>query len=298
MLLQELPRIGRGVVLVLEVGGDEVVGEGVGDPRRQLRVGAVEGDLHQPGIPHRQDPEARLQQPGHGVFARLIAAGGAVRRARLAARAHLGEEGIVVDEARGLGDAVGQRTALQQGVLGLEEFAALGELIAGLDVLHVDHLGGFAVDLEGGGGGIGGTGQQGDGGPHGKSRHDADQDDPLVLEGDLQIVEQAEPGFTLDPLGPAFFPGRQIMVVGPGQSSGDDRQGRARAIRWVIAEHGSKIPNHDCAGECQRARVRRATSGRLFMSEFHADFDDDPSMTTTSSPLITGSMERPSRMVT
>ncbi len=95
---------------MFEIGGDEVVREGVGDLRGELRAGAVEGDPHQPGFPHGQHPQACLQQTRHGSLPRLIAAGGSGLRGGFADGAHLDQfvqfldqhEGILRRRGRGL----------------------------------------------------------------------------------------------------------------------------------------------------------------------------------------------------
>ncbi len=69
VVLEELAGIGRGLEPPIQVGFDEAVREGVGDARRELRIRAVEGQPHQPGITHREDPEVAFQETDGAALA-------------------------------------------------------------------------------------------------------------------------------------------------------------------------------------------------------------------------------------
>jgi hypothetical protein len=76
LLGQELGGVARGLDLLVELLGDEGLGQRVRRPRGEVRVMAVERDLHEPRVPHRlhrQTVEKELRQRGRElqIFGRL-----------------------------------------------------------------------------------------------------------------------------------------------------------------------------------------------------------------------------------
>ena len=105
---------------------------------------------------------------------------------------HLPQEGRIVGETHGLPDALGERITLQQSVLGLEELFVPRELGGGLHILQTHHVGGLALDLDGGAGGVGSRRQQGHGEAGGQADGHDDGDHPLMLVYDPPVFEQAQ----------------------------------------------------------------------------------------------------------
>src|SRR5207253_3776985 len=62
LVRQELRGVARPFDLLVELLGDERVGYGVRDPRGQVGMMTVEGDLHEPGVPHWLDGEMLLKR--------------------------------------------------------------------------------------------------------------------------------------------------------------------------------------------------------------------------------------------
>ena len=137
LLGQELGGVARGLDLLVELLGDEGLGQRVGRPRGEVRVMAVERDLHEPRVPHglhRQTLEKELRQRGRElqIFGRLR-----LRRWRHGDPPHeplaqpaLGTrppallallEVRVLVEVEEPDDPVRQRAALEELVLGLVE---------------------------------------------------------------------------------------------------------------------------------------------------------------------------------
>ena len=185
--LQETAGIGRGFVAALQIGLDEVGADLIGDARGPRRVGVVEPDADQFGGADRIDVE-----PPHQVIGGALDPGGAIDlggdgrgRALLGGTPALEGEGGIGLQVQALHDAFGQGAALQQPVLGLEEFGVLHRRI-GLQPLDIDDLRRVAFDLQRGFAAVDRDRQQGDQQPDGHPRQHRAQDQPLPLHRDAQ----------------------------------------------------------------------------------------------------------------
>ena len=155
---EEVARICGAVELPLKVRLDELAGVGIGDPRGELRVGALERDTGHAGIARQFDGEMLLEQPqGRFPDARGSGCGRRLLRQR---NLHRVKEGGIAEQLQPLRHADRERPAPQHVRLGLEKALRIG--IAGLR-LHLgafQHAIGFLVDLDAGGCDIFGADQQ------------------------------------------------------------------------------------------------------------------------------------------
>jgi hypothetical protein len=136
-LLEEVAGVGRRLVAPLHVRLDEVVGISVGEPGGEIRTRALDLDPDQAALALRLNLDAALDHPGRRALARRP-------------RQILVEHRLVVGEVGAAGDPLGQRPALQQADLGVEELAAARFGRLDLADLLADHLHALGIDLDGG----------------------------------------------------------------------------------------------------------------------------------------------------
>ena len=260
-LLEEVPRILGRLEFALEVGLDEILGEGVRQTRGQDRIRAVKADRHQARAADGRDAQSAGGESHGGLAPRGGVLGGRPFPDRRGP-AHLLDELVRGRQTQGVDHPLGQRSAAQQAVLGFEELLAGADVVARSHVFRRKNPRSFAVDLNGGRRGVDRGHQQGRDRRQDHGRQDHADDEEAVLDGHPPVGGQVD----------AELPAHALRGRSTGRAIPIRGYREAAARRETITEH-ERLIHFFCDAVRHRRRrqnldlARHPTFGRRGVRE-------------------------------